>query len=162
MPSWYEVAVDWIPVLMTGMVGIYVAYIAKRQKDISEEQKNINAQKLRLELLEKRLPLYQEVVELIDSVFASGRMTDEQDRMLRDWDTSHAFLFGVEVQEWIEKISSEAHKRHGLHVSLKSEDTPEEYVDEVRKKFWESTEWIQKNREPALEAFQKDMKIDFR
>jgi len=150
-----------IPAFVVAIVAVYVAFLTKQQKEISEAQKNVATQTLRLELLNKRLPIYQDVVELMSSVIASGKLTGEQDRLLRDWDNSHAFLFSQEVQEWIGKICSKASRRHRLHAMLKNKDIPDKHIDETNNEFSENSKWFMENESLILEAFQRDMRIDF-
>ena len=153
--------INVLPVFVTTVVGVYIAYISKRQKDIAEAQKNIEAQKLRLELLEKRLPIYEEVVELLENISASGRLTDDQHQILSRWSTTHSFLFSIEVQGWIEKVRSNATRRQRLHVMISNEGIPSEHEEKVSAEFLDTGQWFTENEELVLEAFQKDMRIEY-
>lgn len=161
MPLSYEIVINATPAFVATAVGIYVAYLSKKQKDIAEALKNIESQKLRLELLEERLPIYEEVVEILESISASGRLTDDQHKVLSNWSITHAFLFRPEVQEWIGQVRAKAGRRQRLHVMIKDETIPPEHEAQVNAEFWETGEWFTENEGLILEAFQRDMRIEF-
>lgn len=91
--------------LIIGVAGIIIAY---QQWQINLQNTKINEDKLRLELFDKRLNIYNSIMDLIYTIVSTGDVTDEEIRKFRYKTREVNFFFDKDIIDYEEEVYRKA------------------------------------------------------
>jgi hypothetical protein len=139
--------------LLTPMIAIVTVYIAWQQW-------RANELKLRLEQYDRRLRVYQEVVNIIGLIQASPNQVQLDDLMkFRTATAEGDFLFGPEVPAYIEEIYSHGVNLEAVVFQYRDSMPPPDDHQRVVQERQTEVQWFLKQRSVAKEKFKKYLDI---
>jgi hypothetical protein len=100
LPYWVQMVAALGPLfaaLTTLMVGVIVASIAYRQWQTAKE-------KLILDLFDRRMNVYQKLRQSISLVNASGKVSDEAERLFLEAENEAVFLFEQDIHAYLRDL----------------------------------------------------------
>jgi hypothetical protein len=140
--SWLQISQG----LLTPVIALITVYIAWQQW-------KLNKQKYGLDTYERKLRIYQRVVEMLRLIMTNAK-PEIQDILKFGVDTTEAdFLFPDEISEYINEIYSHAAKLHAARVQIQI-DSPD-FRDELT----QEEKWFLGQSDVAKKRFKKHLKI---
>lgn len=111
MPAWVDIVVKLTPAFVALVVGLFASYVAWLQY-------KTNRDRLRLDLFSRRLEAFQKLEEFLTSVLREGCVRDEALAILSEARYKSRFLFGTEIEAYLDELWRNAIDARTLHSRL--------------------------------------------
>lgn len=151
----WSVVAEFSKQMMTPLIAIVATYIAYQQW-------NTNKQKLILDRYDRRLKVYEEVVQILSIILQTARPRFEDLIKFRRAVSEADFLFGSEIMQYIDEIYKRGIQLEYWNKQCRdyTQDIPEGYD---HKKVCDSMHaeitWFSKQFEPAKLKFKKYLDV---
>jgi len=135
---------DGILKLIIGVAGINFAY---QQWKINLQNAKINEDKLRLDLFDKRLSIYNSIMDLINIIVTSGGVTNEEISKFRYRTRETNFFFDKDIIDYVEEVYQSAVKFQSIEGKFQNMDSfidgrQKEDMNELADRRTKAMEWF--------------------
>jgi hypothetical protein len=142
-------AVQILAASLAPIIAIFGTYIAWRQHALQR-------QRLRLDLYEKRFAVFQALMIFLDAALRDAKLPLDLYHRFRTGTAQVAFLFGAEVNEYLEEIGEKAMRFRELNERLAADAMPfGTERSELAKQETELLKWLADQPEHARTLFSK-------
>ncbi len=141
--------------LLTPIIAVIATYIAWQQW-------KVNKQKLKLELYDRRLAIYEEVMQILSIILRDADASFDDLLKYRTSVSEADFLFEQEIPFYIDEIYQRGIKLHKLNKQCNEskEKNTDGFKDaEIMEKVGKELEWLTKQFDPAKEKFKQYLEI---
>jgi hypothetical protein len=141
--------------LLTPLIAIVTAYIAWQQW-------RTNERKSKLDRYDRRLRIYQRVIEFV-GIATQDYKPEPRDVITFRADTAEAnFLFGPEISAYTQELAKRAMKSRAVHLEycdLTQQPPPGYDHKKVTDEMHEHSEWLEQQYEEAFKRFKKYLDV---
>ncbi|SFI82356.1 hypothetical protein [Nitrosomonas sp. Nm34] len=172
--TWKRKLLQLLEILAFSILGISVVLICLNTKEplasaigfatvyIAYQQWRTNQQKLNFDRYDRRLKVYDEVRKILSLIIQKGTANYEDLRKFYSATSEAYFLFGNEIQDYIDEIF-----RRGINLERWSTEYKDSFTykkpghdyDMVSNRMHEDLVWFSEQLEPAKEKFKKYLHI---
>ena len=134
------------------MIALFVAYIAWQQH-------RTNKQKLKLDLFDRRFEVYEATKKYLAKIGAKDDVTRD-DLVNFNIETNKSyFLFGNDIQEYLNELHSKGVILHSLNKKLRTDKLSQDEREEVIEKEGKNFEWLTDQLTKSKDVFGKYMRF---
>jgi len=138
--------------LLTPLIALFVAYIAWQQH-------RTNKQKLKLDLFDRRFEVYEATKKYLAKIGAKDDVTRD-DLVNFNIETNKSyFLFGNDIQEYLNELHSKGVILHSLNKKLRTDKLSQDEREEVIEKEGKNFEWLTDQLTKSKDIFGKYMRF---
>jgi hypothetical protein len=146
--------------LLTPVIASIAVYVAYQQRRIAQQQARTAERKLRLDTFDKRLAVFQALLEFISTVL--GRINvDQQDLYKYSQATKSAyFLFGDEIHRYLDEVYQKSLRLKAIVAMLPSQ-LKEEQRERLLVEQRSLIQWFSIQYDAAKDRSASHMSLDF-
>ena len=133
----YDLILKIIQTFFTFIIGVFAAIIAWQQWRTSHH-------KLRLDLFEKRMAVFNDLMEFISSIIQQGTMPHDAWIYLHRKTNERKFLFGEDIQKYGEELRQKAHRLAMIKIEIDRTMPLSEERDNLTNEEMDLNNWFSK------------------
>lgn len=147
----YHPYIDALSALLTPLIAVIAAYVAYQQY-------RANKLKLQSELYDRRLKIFHMVNDFIIAMYNARESPDQHISKLRRVQDDSYFLFGADIQEYLETLRRKAYslQRAKRDILPASDEDKLELEEEIE----DSAYWFLEQQEKSKRKFAKYLRMN--